>query len=222
MGGVTTAAAIHALEDHTGKPLIWSSSQFVHAAPTDTDFDIQVEMLGGSERRPQARATLAYEGRAIAIVSGALGADGAAGESLVTAADVPRPAECQLLTVPARIAAGGLLDQFERRLAFEDEGVGRQSVWFRSVDGHATSTGLLAVVSDFVAGAHPSTRGSIGLDNTMRMVSRSQSEWLLAEIHIDHVGGRIFHGGMRLFSETGELLAISTLSAVRPRADRTR
>ena len=222
MGGVTTAAAIHAMEDCTGKPLIWASSQFVNAAPTDTDFDIEVQILGGSERRPQARATLANEGRPIVIVSGALGAEEAAEQSFLAPRAVPRPSGCRPLAAPARIAAGGLLDQFERRVAFEDEDAGRQSVWFRSVDDHSTSTGLLAVITDFVAGAHSSTRGSIGLDNTLRMVSRSQSQWILADIHIEHVGERIFHGGMRLFSEAGELLAISSLSAVRPRTHRTR
>lgn len=217
MGGVTAAAAIHALEMHTGKPLTWASAQFVRAAPTDTDFDIHVELLGGSERRPQARATLSNDGEPIVIVAGALGDDGAAVRSFVAAETVPRPSDCQVLSLPARIAAGGLLEQFERRLAFEDEDAGRQSVWFRSIDGHRTSAGLLAVLTDFVAGAHPQTRGSIGLDNTMRMVSRSHSDWILAEMHIDHVAERIFHGGMRLRSETGELLAISSLSAVRPR-----
>ena len=218
MGGVTTAAAIHALEDHTGKSLIWASSQFVNAAPTDTDFDIHVEILGGSERRPQTRATLAHEGRPIVIVNGALGAEEAVEHRFVTSDAVPRPLDCLPLAVPIRLAAGGLLDQFERRLAFEDEDAGRQSLWFRSVDGHTTSAGLLAVIADFVAGAHLTTRGSIGLDNTLRMISRSQSEWLLADIHIDHVGERVFHGGMRLFAETGEPLAISSLSAVRPRS----
>ena len=217
MGGVTTAAAIHAMEHHTGKPLIWASSQFVSAAPTDTDFDIHVEVLGGSERRPQAKATLAHNGRPIVIVSGALGADEGTGQSFLEAESVPHPLECQPLAAPAEIAEGGLLEQFERRLAFQDERAGRQSLWFRSVDGHPTSAGLLAVITDFVAGAHSHTRGSIGLDNVVRMVSRAQSDWILADIRIDHVGERIFHGGMRLFSETGQLLAISSLSAVRPR-----
>ncbi len=217
MGGVTTAAAIHAMEHHTGKSLIRASSQFVDAAPTDTDFDIHVEILGGSARRPQARATLAHDGRAIAIVSGSLGADEDIGRSFLAAGSVPRPSDCRPLAAPARIAAGGLLEQFERRLASQEEEAGRQSVWFRSVEGHPTSAGLLAVISDFVAGAHPDTRGSIGLDNSLRVVSRSPSSWILADIHIDHVGDRIFHGGMKLFSEADQLLAIASLSAVRPR-----
>ena len=221
MGGVTTAAAIQAMEHHVGKALIWASSQFVRAAPTDTDFGIHVEALGGSERRPQARATLADGSGPIVIVSGALGMDDGHGHTFSKAEDRPRPLDCPPMEAPARIAAGGLLDQFERRLAAEDEGAGRQSVWFRSVDGHPTSAGLLAVISDFVAGAHPDTRGSIGLDNTLRMVSRSQSDWILADIHIDHVADRISHGGMRVFSETGQLLALSSLTAVRPRSDRS-
>ncbi len=221
MGGVTTAAAIHAMEHHTGKLLIWASAQFVSAAPTDTDFDIRVEILGGSERRPQARATLAHEGRPIVVVSGALGPQEGTEQGFLTADSVPRPSACRPLAVPARIAEGGLLEQFERRLAIQDDDAGRQSVWFRSVDGHLTSAGLLAVITDFVAGAHPDTRGSIGLDNTMRMVSRPQSDWILADIRIDHIGERTFHGGMRLFSEAGQLMALSSLSAVRPRRPRS-
>ena len=93
-------------------------------------------------------------------------------------------------------------------------------MWFRSVAGHRVSAGLLAIVGDFLAGAHPDTRGSVGFDNTLRMVALRDTDWILADMAIAHIGESVFHGGMHLFSETGQLLAITSLTGLRPRANR--
>ena len=50
MGGVTTGAAIEAMEQATGSALYWASSQFVSAAPTETDFEIEVLVVVTASR----------------------------------------------------------------------------------------------------------------------------------------------------------------------------
>ncbi len=220
MGGVTTGAAIEAMEHATDCALVWSSAQFLRAAPVETDFAIDVEVVGGSERRPQARATLADEDGPIVIVSGALGPSSereGGGHTFVSAPTVTAPLDCPLDAPSASLASGGLFDQLERRLAGRDEGAGTQSVWFRSTAGHSFSAGLLAILADFVAGAHADTRGSVGLDNTLRIAAIPETEWVLAQTRIAHIGARLFHGGMEMYSDAGALMAIASLSSVRPR-----
>ena len=216
-GGVTTAAAIDAREQATGCALHWASSQFVSAAPTDTDFEIEVELVAGGRQVQRVRATLQDGEREILVAAGALGApDPPGGEAFVAMPSVPSPGACRRLDAPSGTGTD-LFQQFDRRLALRDEAAGRELVWFRSVDAHPVSAGLLAILGDFVAGAHPHTRGSIGFDNTLRVVARPETEWVLAEAAIAHIGERIVHGGMQLFAESGELLALTSLTALRPR-----
>ena len=53
MGGVTNAAVVTAMEEITGRQLLWSTTQFVSHAPAEVDFDIRVSLLadGGSITR---------------------------------------------------------------------------------------------------------------------------------------------------------------------------
>ncbi len=220
MGGVTTGAAIEAMERATGQSLLWATAQFVDRAPTDTDFNIQVEVLGSGRRIQRARATLLDGDRVILTAAGALGAlDGTGGQTFSAMPAVPAPLDCPRLELPDS-AAQGLLGQFERRRAHRDEAVGREALWFRPVAGHRVSAGLLAIIGDFLAGAHPDTRGSVGFDNTLRMVALPDTEWILADMAIAHIGASVFHGSIHLFSEAGELMGISSLTALRPRSPR--
>ncbi len=218
MGGVTNAAAIEAMERATGKSLLWSTTQFLNTAPIETDFDIEVEIVGGGRRTPQARATLRDGDRLILATSGALGdREEAGGQSFEAMPDVPAPESCPEHDGSSASLPGGLMSQFERRLANQDDERGNQSLWFRSVDAHPTCAGLLAILGDFISGAHPATRGSIGLDNTLRVVMTPDTEWILTDTHIAHIGPRAIHGRMNIFTETGQLMAIASITALRPR-----
>lgn len=213
MGGVTTAAAIEAMEQETGKSLFWATSQFLAPAPTERDFEIRVEVLGRGRRATRMRATLLHGDETILVAAGALGeADPSAGVSFCAVPSVPDSAECPRLETPDD---GGLMSQLERRRAHRDE-PGREAVWFRFLAGHGTSAGTLAILGDFLAGAHPDTRGSVGFDNTLRVVAPRETDWILADMSIAHIGAEVFHGSMRLFARSGELMAISSLTALRP------
>ena len=218
MGGVTTGAAIEAMELATNRSLFWATSQFVEPAPTETDFDIRVDVVGRGRSVQRARATLLDGDRVILVAAGALGtADETDGQTFAPMPPVPPPGDCRRLDAPDP-GDGGLMSQFDRRRARRDEASGRDAVWFRPVAAHPVRAGLLAILGDFLAGAHPDTRGSVGFDNTLRMVARPDTEWILADMAIAHIGDRTFHGAMHLFSESGRLMAIASLTALRPRA----
>ena len=152
---------------------------------------------------------------------GALGArDEVGGQTFSAMPGVPAPLDCPGLEIPTS-AARGLMGQLERRLAQRDEPSGRETVWFRPLAGHGVSAGLLAIIGDFLAGAHPDTRGSIGFDNTLRVVAMPDTDWILADMAIAHIGESVFHGSMNLFSESGHLMAIASLTALRPRTSRS-
>ena len=218
MGGVTTAATVEALEHATGRSLLWATAQFIAPAPVETDFEIRVEVVGDGRRVQRARATLANGSEPILVTAAALGDfEERSGETFQTPPDVAAAEACPPIPVP-EAAASGVIGQFERRLALRGHARGLEAVWFRPLAGPPLNAGLLAILGDFLAGAHPDTRGSVGFDNTLRMVARPDTEWILAESRIAHIGEQTFHGAMHFYGEDRTLIAISSLTALRPRA----
>lgn len=218
MGGVTSAAAITAMELATGKQLLWSATQFVSPAPAKTDFRIEIEILKPGGRTTQAQATLRNGDRVVLISSAALGelSDGESiqyCEPIATLDPESSPVkDSEGLGVP-----GDLFDQVERRTAAQSDEEGFESLWFRPLGGFETSSGMLAVLGDFLPGALSKTRGSASVDNTLRVHSLTRSEWFLAESRIQAIQGRLYQGTMNIFSQTGGLLAVASQTGIRPR-----
>ncbi len=217
MGGVTSAAAITAMEQATGKQLLWSTSQFVSHAPADTDFDIEVSVLKTGGRTTQARATLRDGDRVVLITSAALG-DWNGDESVQYCEPMAwqAPESCRIKDSAGLGVTGDLFDQFERRIAAQSDDEAFESLWFRPRERFTTSSGLLAVLGDFLPGATSMTRGSSSVDNTLRVHNLENSEWFLAETRLQAVHGRLYQGTMNLFSETGGLLAVASQTGIRP------
>ncbi len=90
-------------------------------------------------------------------------------------------------------------------------------MWVRALEPEPTTASLLAVFADFLPGAIPLTRRSSSLDNTIRIVSREETDWILIDSTIHVLADGFFHGEARLFSESGRLLAIGSQSAGLPR-----
>jgi acyl-CoA thioesterase len=217
LGGVTAGAAIDAMEQATGKSVIWATCQFANPAPTETDFDIDVDIVGGGKRTPQARATLRSGNLPCVIAMGALGEVATQeGQSFDMMPAVSPPLDTAIFEDQPGSASGGLLNQFERRLAHRDETTGRQAMWFRSVNPHPVRSGLLAIIADFLAGAYSQTRTGISLELTLQMVARPQTNWILAVSAIAHIGEKTFHGATKLFAESGQLMATSSVTGLTP------
>lgn len=223
MGGVTSGAMVTAMEMTSGKRLIWSSTQFVSYAPAQTDFYFEIKLLAQGRRITQAQGSMFDGERLVLVTSAALGEMDHTGEhdQPVTQDDKP-----EVMVLPEQCTrkedvgvSGGLMDQFERRVAQHSDADGFESLWFRLKSPAPTSTGLLAVLGDFLPGAVSYTRGSSSVDNTLRVNCLEDSTWLLAESRIRAVRGRLFQGSMNIFSEKGRLLAHASQSGIRPKSE---
>lgn len=216
MGGVTSAAVITAMEVVTGKQLLWSTTQFISHAPSEVDFDIKIVLLTEGGRTVQARGSLFVGERLVLETSAALSdASDESGEQYVQPLARVAPESCELKDPES--VSGGLLDQFERRTAYQNDVDGREALWFRFKDRPRMSSAVVAVLGDFLPGAITQTRGSSSVDNTIRINRLEESEWVLAESHVQALQGRIYQGEMRLFAESGVLLGTASQTGIRPR-----
>lgn len=120
----------------------------------------------------------------------------------------------------------GFVSRFERRIArLVDPGElppATSCYWVRLGDIPSGSTLALTIVADLVPMALSDTIGrpmfGSSLDNTMRFVTRSTDEWVLAEMQVETVSDGVGHVGTRLWSPSGALLATgSQTCAVSPR-----
>ena len=97
-------------------------------------------------------------------------------------------------------------------------------LWIRAHGDVALDGALLAAVADFSTAAISGVFGAghIGnsLDNTIRLCRIVPSRWVLCDIQIQGAHAGFAHGEMRMFAQTGELLAIATQSMIvrRPQA----
>lgn len=223
MGGVTSAAVITAMEEVTGRQLLWSTTQFISHAPAEVDFDIEVSMLAQGGRITQAQGFLFDGDRMVLQTSAALGDISDEFEDQYCELGVwNSPESCPAKESGPPVEPGGLLDQFERRVAQQSDEAGRESLWFRLKDSRLNeerhvSTGLLAVLGDFLPGAVSLTRGASSLDNTLRINRLESCEWMLAETSIQAIQGRLYQGVMNIFSESGALLAVASQTGIRPK-----
>ena len=224
MGGVTSAAVITAMEEMTGRQLLWSTTQFVSHASAEVDFDIQISLLVEGGRITQAQGSLFDGDRLVLQSSAALGeiSDQAGNQYCEPRAWIA-PESCPAKESGPPVEPGGLLDQFERRVAEQSDEAGLESLWFRLKDSprhkeRLVTAGLLAVLGDFLPGAVSLTRGASSVDNTLRINGLKPCEWMLAETSIHAIQGRLYQGVMNIFSESGALLAVASQTGIRPRA----
>ena len=218
MGGVTSAAVIAAMEDVTGKQLLWSSTQFVSHAPSEVDFDIEITLLAEGARITQAQGSLFHGERLVLRSAAALGEIAPKqGGGFCEPKTWHSPESCPEKFAESAVTPGGLLDQFDRRTAQQNDESGFEALWFRSKDRVPTSSGLLAVLGDFLPGATSMTRGASSVDNTLRINRVEQCEWLLAETSLQSLQGRLYQGTMNVFSETGVLLAVASQTGICPK-----
>ncbi len=214
MGGVAVGAAAMAMEHSTGRPLIWTTAQFISAGPASGTVDIEVEEMVVGGKVTQARATLMDGDRLVLTANATLGGRSDRPEAqIISMPSVPPPMECDVKTADYR-DCDDLQRRFEKRMAYQSDEDGIERLWFRPVAGEPMSTGLLAIIGDFVGGATSMTRGCTSLDNTLRIHRIVASDWILADTQILGMANGAFHGHTRLFAEDGTLLAIAGQSAM--------
>lgn len=226
-GGAALAAAVEALEGTTGRPLVWATAHYLtHAGPHGVlDVDLSIEVSG--HQTTQARAQLSLAGQEVLLAVASLGArDSAHRGRWPSPPAVPGPdAALDRRTSPS--GTQSVLDHYEVRVATGrtgraldgSPGPGRSAVWCRLPDGpREVTAGDVALVGDMLMlgladalGEHVTANS---LDNTVRVVERAPTEWVLLDVRIDAVEGGYAHAGAHLWTEEGVLLGMATQTLV--------
>lgn len=218
MGGIGLASAVDAIERATERPLIWATAQYLSYVPPGSIMDIDVHAPVMGKTTSQARAVSHVGEKEILTVNAALGFK--PDQPSVQHAHMPvvaKPDDCDRIAHD-HVEGDDLSMHWDMRAVTDPDNaaIGIARKWMRSIGGVPVSSGLLAIVGDYVLGAVSPAMGretrSNSLDNTLRVHTLCDSEWLLCDIHISGVAQGFCHGTMNIFSEDGTLLAVASQS----------
>ena len=244
-GGTAIAVSIVAAEQATERRALWMTTQFVSTAEVGEEIGVQVEVLAPGRRTNQVRVTgTVASGAAVFASVGATGHHAEAGitgtferapvavppadsevwdtpfAGLVRATGIEVPAE----RMPART---GFTTAIEMRhaevLDHPDPGPGRLCVWARRVDGAPVTPALAAFMADMVpmslAVASGVFAGGMSLDNSIRIGSFTETEWVLLDLRPHLAIGDYGHGSVHLWDTDGHLLGTASQTASLRRFD---
>lgn len=223
-GGAGLGASIEVVERVTGRPLVWATAQYLQFARPPDVVELEVDEVVRGHTSSQARVLARVDGREIFNVLATLGRRAIpwSGEWAVHP-DVPSVTDSPPRPVPAH-QLGTIGERLEMRLAharpFEQldgtPGDGRSALWVRMPDGLEATAATLAIIGDYVPFGISQALGrrtrSNSLDNTLRMVRPSPTEWVLADIRVQAVSDGFGHGVVHLWAEDGTLLATASQS----------
>jgi len=224
-GGCGLGAAVVALEQVTGRPLVWATAQYLSYARPGRTVELDVHIGAEGRNVTQAEVTGRVGDTEILTVTGALGArDLDVDGEWATMPEVPAPDECEVRT--HRFEHESVASRMEQRLALgrpweELDGSpsnGNCALWARMPEVLEMSPAALAILGDFVpfgiGQALGLGAGGNSLDNTIRVARLEPTDWVLLDIRVLAVANGFGHGAVLLWSETGTLLAIASQSTI--------
>lgn len=248
-GGTAIAVSIATAEELTKRPVLWMTTQFVATAAQDTEIDVLAEVLAPGKRTNQVRITgTGADGTAVFASLGATGhhreggmtgefermpkvappsaADDGSGNPfavMARAAAVERPEAPH--PMPPRDT--GFASVIEMRAAevldHPDAGPGRVCMWLRRKDGEPITPALAAFMADMVpmsvALACGAMAGGTSLDNSIRIGTFVETEWILLDLRPHLAAGDYGHGSAHIWSESGHLMATASQTASMIRFD---
>jgi acyl-CoA thioesterase II len=226
-GGTLLAIAVESLEGALDRPLVWATAQYLHHVGPTGMIDVVVTPEIEGRNTTQARAALRFGDVELLLTTAALGSRQFPHRGRwVEMPDAPRPDDSRSWIGPS--AEGEqILDHYEIRFAHGrmiaeldgTPGTGRAALWCRAARGpRPMSAGDLALVGDMLM---PSLSGALGapaagnsLDNTLRVVERATTEWVLLDVSVDASIDGFAHAGAHLWTEDGTLLAVVSQTLV--------
>eukprot|EP00439_Symbiodinium_sp_Y106_P089738 s1_g2274.t1 len=218
MGGAGFATAIEALEEATGKTLLWANIQFLQQTFLGASVDIEVDVPVDGRSVAQAIATVREGDRVLHRTAAGLGArEAALVQQFAAMPTVPEPDLCPEKEEDAFGTGDNLIGQFERRTAEQSDAEGYEYLWIRPRKECSLSAGMLALMADFFLGAHTATRGGTSLDNTFRLFATRPAEWVLNVSRFDGIDRGAVHGTVQQFAQDGTLLATASQTGLLPR-----
>jgi len=224
-GGAGLAAGIVALEQATGRPVIWATGQYLSIIQQPVTLELEVTLPAIGRNVSQGRVVGHLDDQEIITILGAVGerSDPAAGTWL-DRPDADSPDNCEVLRrhhdtvsmhdhVDIRIARG----MFGFSGSGKPSGDGRSLLWARmpKVEHDA---GALAIIADYMPSALGNALGKVmhctSIDNTIRYANREATEWVLCDNMMEFVGNGFAYGTMHMWSEKGALLATASQSMI--------
>jgi acyl-CoA thioesterase len=225
-GGCGLGAAIAAMEDSTGRPVVWATAQYLSFARPPALLELDVTEVVRGHQISQARVIARVGDTEILTVLGALGRRPLALEGQwAVRPHVPPPLECPPRPLMDR-HAGTISSRLDAKLASGrapwefpgPPGSGNAALWIRLPELLDMSAAALAIIGDFVpfgiGQALGKRAGGNSLDNTLRVAHRVPTEWVLADVRIHAVADGFGHGLVHLWAEDGTLLGTASQSAI--------
>jgi acyl-CoA thioesterase len=227
-GGVGMAAAIAAMEGACRRPVVWATAQYLSYARPPSIVDLDVWVPADGRHTSQARVIAHVGDKEILTVNAALGERPSdLSRQWVQAPPAPPPEDCVESQrwrgeqedlhsqIEVRVAKGRHGPRSDVGAPLED---GRLVLWLRSRADHPVDSTMLAIMADHVpsgvGAALGRDAGGNSLDNTIRFRRIVPTRWVLCDIRIQGVHGGFAHGDMRLFAESGELMATASQSMI--------
>lgn len=227
-GGCGLGAAVAAMEQVSGRPVVWATAQYLSYANPPSVLDIDVIIAAQGRHVTQARVVGHVVDTEILTVNAALGARDLDVDGVWTVApDVPDPEDCPerplrhpgvetiMNRLDVRLASARTWDEIDGHPMPE----GRSALWARVPDLLDLSSGAsLAILGDYVPFGIGQALGRPGggnsLDNTLRVYRLVPTEWVLLDIRIQAVAHGFGHGVVHLWAQDGTLLATASQSTI--------
>lgn len=225
-GGAGLASAVAAMEKHSGRPLICATAQYISYAREGDLLEISTQVVAHGKQISQMQAVLQKADEAIVMITATLGdRDGWPEHQWTQMPDMLPPEQCKIWQIWP-IQAGGLLKRIEVRLEPSEiarltrDGTvqphGRLRYWMRASDAVEINAAFLALAADFVPAGAAAAFGLIGggnsMDNVLRIGRIVPTKWLMCEAEIDMAQRGFAHGNIRIFAQSGELMATGSQS----------
>ncbi len=226
-GGVGLSAFVAAGELAAGRRCVWATVQYLAPIRVDTELRMQIDIGGQGIALTQASGRGTVDGQEALLAVGTFGGDGPNDVQFSEAPDIPPPSECVERSMPAPWG-GGMLELIEQRtlpgMAMPNPegtfGTGRTMLWMRLRDDVVHEVGALAVLADLAPSGISEAVGKptfgTSLDNSIRAARLPDPEgsgWVLMDITVEAVVGRVAQLSARMFDDQGRLLAVCGQSA---------
>lgn len=243
-GGTAIAVSVTAAERVSERSALWMTTQFVSTVGSGTEVTAHAEVLAPGRRTNQVRVTgTSPTGEVVFASLGATGhprLDGLSGE-FEQAPEVRPPDDAERwdspfsafrdlapdLELPPIPPGTGFTGVIEMRKAevirHPDHGPGRICIWVRRRDGGKITPAIAAYMADMVpmsvAHACGVLAGGTSLDNSIRIGTFVETDWILLDLRPHLAVGDYGHGAAHVWSRDGHLMATASQTASMMRFD---
>ncbi len=220
-GGAQLAAIVALLESASDRLCVQAAIQFRGSPKLGDIFDVQMTAIRHGKSFSQAGAQISSEGALLASAQATLSVIREAShyDQYVAVYDVPSADTCPPLPF-IRVSKGDVHSLLDFRIATDRhlQSSGELLFWVRWGHDDPVPAAFLALIADFlpeaVHFAVGKPAGAISLDNSLRVVRRSTTDWLLCAVQLHAVSNMIFHGSMMIFDDERRLVATASQSGL--------